>query len=203
MKKNIRKNNRGLRFLLQYWQRYCTLEDWHTDWAKRHIHVLSKRKGDILYYDGEKQKRVYLVAKGLLARVRYDDSGKRQILSVALPGMALMTTEHLYSDTPSVGDIIVLRPDTLIIQIPYNAVLAFKEQEPQLNTLIAVLTNKNKKQMSALSRIMHEREPFRRYLLFANDMSQIHRNLTHTETAEILGISLSSSQRYYKRWLES
>jgi CRP-like cAMP-binding protein len=102
-----------------------------------------------------------------------------------------------------VGDIIVLRPDTLIIQIPYNAVLAFKEQEPQLNTLIAVLTNKNKKQMSALSRIMHEREPFRRYLLFANDMSQIHRNLTHTETAEILGISLSSSQRYYKRWLES
>lgn len=200
----IRTNNPGLCFLLQYWQRHCTLEPWHTDWARRHIRVPdSLRKGQPLYTHGEKQKNVYLVARGLLARVRYDDRGKRQILSIALPGMALMTTDHLYSGTPSDGDIVALRSSSLVVQIPYPAIVAFKEQEPQLNTLLSILTNKKKKQMTALSRILRESNLATRYLLFAKEMPELHRILTHDERAEIIGISLSSAQRYYKYWLHN
>lgn len=199
------KNNPGLRFLLHYWSRYCELQPWHIDWARRYIQVLPLlRKHQTLYLEGEKQKYVYLVVQGLLARVTMDpDSGKRKILSVALPGMALMTTPHLYSSTPSTGDIVVLRPKTTVVQIPYRAILEFKEQEPHIDTLIDILSNKKKKQMTVSSRILHERDPFTRYLLFAKDMPEIHRILMHGETAEILGISLSSAQRYYKYWLNS
>ena len=192
----IRTNNPGLRFLLQYWQRHCTLEPWHTDWARMHIRVPdSLRKGQTLYTHGEKQKNVYLVARGLLARVRYDDRGRRQILSVALPGMALMTTDHLYSRTPSKGDIVVLRSNSTIIEIPYRAVLEFKEHEPQLNTLMDILTNKKKKQMTAVSRIMHEADPFTRYQLFAHDMPDLQSTLTQIEQADLLGIGKNTVQR--------
>ncbi len=196
----LRANNPGLRFLLQYWQRHCTLEPWHTDWAKQHIRVRDRlRKGQALYLEGDRQQHVYLVARGLLARVRYDDSEKRQILSIALPGMALMTTDHLYSRTLSMGDILVLRPASLVIQIPYRAILEFREYEPRLNTLISILTNKKKKQMTALSRIMHEPDPFTRYLSFAQGMPDIQAVLTQIEQAELLGIARKTVQRaqYY------
>ena len=197
----LRNNNPGLRFLLAYWQRYCVLEDWHISWAKRHIHIVAGlHKGDTLYLEGEKQKHVYLVARGLLARVRHDeDTDKRQILSVALPGMALMTTSHLYSNTPSAGNIVTLRTDSIVVQIPYRAIREFKEQEPQLNTLIAVLTNKKKKQLTALSGMMHEPDSFARYLLFAKDMPEVQEVLTQVEQAALLGIARKTVQRaqYY------
>lgn len=203
MKRSIRKNNPAFHFLLQFWQKHCRLEKGHVDWAKQHIYILDKvRKEETLYLDGDKQKNVYFVARGLLARVHDDtETGKRQLWSIALPGMALMTTKHLYSHTPSSGDIIVLRPGTLVIQIPYWAILEFKEQEPQLNTLIGILTNKKYKQMTALSIILRETDLYTRYVAFADDMPELHRVLTHGETAEITGISLSSAQRYYKHWL--
>lgn len=154
----MRSNNPGFKFLLQYWQKYCVLEDWHLQWAKRNIYVPKKlQRGHILYMDSEYQKNVYLVAKGMLARIQLDEEGsKRRILNLATPGMAFMTTLHLYNQTPSKGDIIVLHPRTTVIEIPYKAILDFKEQEPQLNTLINVLNNKKKKQLATLLLLYQE-----------------------------------------------
>lgn len=197
MNRPIRSSNPGLRFVLHYWQKYCELDPWHVQWAKQHIRVLNKlAKNEVLYYEGEKQKYVYLVARGLLARVRYqDDSYKRQILSVALPGMALLSSTHLYSRSPSRGDIIVLRPNTLIIQIPYVAILAFNQQEPQLNTLINVLTNKKKKQLSLLRIMTSIAQYDQRYEWFAHNMRELAIQLTLQETADLLGMSLSTIKR--------
>ena len=68
-------------------------------------HFIKIKKGELLYYEGDNSKIVYLVNKGAIGRVTQDNlSGKRQIMTVALNGMALMTTNHLYSDTPSKGN---------------------------------------------------------------------------------------------------
>lgn len=190
----IRTNNPGLRFLISYWSKYCTLEPWHTDWARRHIRIPdSLRKGDVLYLDGDRQKNVYLVARGLLARVQYHD-GKRQILSIALPGMALMTTDHLYSRTPSKGDIVVLRPHTIVIEIPYRAIRDFKDREPAIDTLIDVLGNKKRKQMATLRSATLGIKPFESYLRFVNELPELHHALTQTEAAQLLGISKTTLQ---------
>lgn len=198
---NIRNNNPGLRFLLQYWQKYCTLDDWHTQWARRYIRVRSKcRRYDSLYAEGERQKNVYIVARGLLARVRYGDRDKRQILSVALPGMALLTTDHLYSHTPSKGDIIVLRSNALVVEISYRAILEFNEQDPQLHTLMSVLTNKKKKQINTLRQISLHQKPSDTYPLFAKEMREVHQILTNQECADLLGISIDTVRRAKKKW---
>lgn len=205
MKKKIRINNPGLQFLIQYWQKYCTLDDWHVEWARNNILVRNKlRKGDPLYLEGEKQRNVYLVARGLLARVMYDEEREnRKILSIATPGMALMTTSHLFSRTPSKGDIEVLRPNSLIIEIPYKAIRDFNEQETQLNTLINVINNKKISQIKTLLKIRLEQDLLRRYISFAVEMSEWHSILSHVERGQILGISTSSAQRFYKIWLNS
>lgn len=197
MKKKIRINNPGLQFLIQYWQRYCTLDDWHVEWTRNNILVRNKlRKGDPLYLEGEKQRNVYLVARGLLARVMYDEEREnRKILSIATPGMALMTTSHLFSRTPSKGDIVVLRSGTLVIEVPYNHILQFKEQEPHLNTLISVLNYKKKKQISSLLDVMREQDPFARYLLFASHLPDLAIILTQIEQAQLLNISRKTVQR--------
>lgn len=198
----LRMNNPGLRFFLQYWQKYCTLEGWHIAWARQHIYVLPYlERGQSLYYEGDKQKYIYLVADGMLARIGHNRRGTRLIYSVATPGLAMMTTAHPHSRTPSKGDIIALRSKTLVIQIPYRAIIDFKPQDPHISTLNHILLAKKKKQISTLSRIMHEQEPLARYFLFADEMPELHRNLSHVEVAEILGISLSSAKRYHKLWL--
>lgn len=197
MKKKIRINNPGLQFLIQYWQRYCTLDDWHVDWARNNILVRNKlRKGDPLYLEGEKQRNVYLVARGLLARVMYDEEREnRKILSIATPGMALMTTSHLFSRTPSKGDIEVLRPNSLIIEIPYKAIRDFNEQETQLNTLISVLSNKKKNLIIKLLHAKHKSKPFEVYLDYTTHIPELQKILTNQESAQLLGISIDTVYR--------
>lgn len=119
MKRLLRSNNPGLRFLLQFWQKHCDLEDWHHNWARQSIRVHSKiRAGSALYYEGEKQKNIYLVADGMLARVGHHQRGNRLIYAVATSGMAMMTTAHPHSHTPGKGDILALRSNTLSWRYP-------------------------------------------------------------------------------------
>lgn len=201
MKKTIRTNNPGLRFLIDFWSKYCPLEPWHTEWTRTRVKVQGElKKNHCLYLQGEAQKNVYLVTKGMLARADYDpDTGKRRILSVALPGMALMTTSHLYSGTPSVGDIVVLRPNSRVVEIPYRSILEFKEKEPHIDTLINVLGNKKRKQMMALRITTHGTKPFESYLRFIDELPELHETLTQKETAQLLGISKTTIQsaHYY------
>lgn len=192
----IRKNNPGLIYLIQFWQQYYRLDDWHVSWAKQSIQVKNKlNKGTTLFYGGQSEKTVYLVARGMLAMVSYDEDGNRSIHRVAMPGMAVTTTQHLHSKTPIETDIVVLKPNTLIIEISYKHILQFKEQEPGLNTLVNVLISKKKKQISKLLYIMREPDSFARYLLFAQELPLIASELTQVEQAELLNISRSTVQR--------
>lgn len=192
----IRKNNRGLRLLLALWSKHVPLTAWHEAWASANVRIRRGfRRQDVLYEEGQRQKNIYLAIEGLLARVSFDPSnGRRQILSVALPGMALMTTDHLYSSTPSKSDICILRSNTIVVQIPYAAIKNFYEQEPNLSTLINVIGNKKKKQLAALRRISLDPHPVSACTQFLRDMPELHQVLTQQEIADLLGISRSSVQ---------
>lgn len=161
------------------------------EWARQHVEVLSQVKKDTaLYLAGERQKNVYLVAKGMLGRIEISpDTGKRKILSVALPGMAMLTTPHLYSNTPSKGDITALRSGSTILRIPYAAIRDFKEKDPRIDTLIDVLVSKKIKQLSDLRIVTLSDTSFSRYEAFAKQMPYLKTKLTQQEQADLLGIS--------------
>ena len=186
------------------WSKHCQVTPWHEAWALRHIRITNTRKNDSLYFEGVLDRSVYIVAKGMLARVQYDqNTGRRHILTVAVPGMALMTTFHLYSHTPSKGDIIVLRANTQVIQISYQELKSLKQQEPDIDTLIDVLGNKKKKQLAALRGVTLGAKPYISCLLFLEEMPDLRDALTLQEIADLLGISLSTVKRAYKKWLKS
>lgn len=192
----LRNNNPGIRFLIQLWSKYCMLENFHLEWAKKHIRCSTElKKNHLLYFQGESKKEVYLVIKGLIGRVIEDnETSKRRILSVGTPGMGFMTTNHLYSSTPSKGAIIALRSGTKVIQLTYRSILELMEMDRNADILINVLTNKKKKQLAALRRISLEGSALEKCILFAEELPHLYLILSQQEIADILNISRRTVQ---------
>ncbi|TYR36339.1 Crp/Fnr family transcriptional regulator [Sphingobacterium phlebotomi] len=192
----IRKNNKGFRLLFEFWSKYHQLDASHIAWARTHVGIVPVRRGQVLHRVGEKRRMVFLVCEGLLARVDYiefKERIKRKITSIALPHFALTSTSHLYSRTPTSGDIVALRSGIVII-IPYDAIISFKEDDPAVETLIDVLTNRKKRQLETYLRVIHSTSPFQRYLLFDRLMPEIRRVTNQNEQADFLGISRRTVQ---------
>lgn len=192
----LRNNNPGIRFLIKLWSKYSKLEDYHLEWAQNQIRFLHGLKKDhLLYYQGEQRKDIYIVIKGLVGRVLENSAiGKRQILSVGTPGMGLMTTNHLYSSTPSKGNIVILHSGTQVIQLTYRSIFELRQIDKDADILINVFTNKKKEQISTLRRISLERAAFDKCLIFAEELPNLYRLLTQQEIADILNISRRTVQ---------
>lgn len=196
----IRKNNPGLQSLLKFWGRYCELTLWHEAWARQRIKVIPVRRGDVLSWTGDRQKMVYFVCKGILARVtetEVKDQTKRQITSIAMPGLALTSTTHLYRSTPHEGNIIALRSG-IVVAIPYKTIKAYKEIEPTVETLIDILINKKKRQVETHLQILHPTSAFQRYILFDTLLPEIRNATSQKEQADFLGISRDTVQKAQK-----
>lgn len=198
---SIRNNNPTFLTLLAFWKKHCALEMHHIEWIKENIEINKPlSKGDIIYLEGQKQKYVYFVSRGAIARTIYDSNYKTHILSIALPEMALMSTAHLYSATPSAGNIIALHSNTRIIKIPYKALKHVQQDFPEVNTLISILSNKKKKQLAQLRILSSISSTIDRYLYFAENMKNLKASLTHKEAAQLLGISINSIYRALIKW---
>lgn len=197
----IRNNNPTFRALLAFWKKHSTIEMHHINWIKENIEIIKPlSKGDIIYLQGQKQKYVYFVSHGAIARIIYDSDYKIHILSIALPEMALMSTVHLFSSTPSVGNIIALHANTRIIKIPYKALKHVQQDIPEVNTLVSILNNKKKKQLAQLRILSSISSTIDRYLYFAENMKNLKASLTHKEAAQLLGISINSIYRALIKW---
>ncbi|PRD51991.1 hypothetical protein C5749_16980 [Sphingobacterium gobiense] len=201
----IRKHNPGLRALLAFWSRYCDLSPWHAQWAHQHIDVMRIPRGEVLSWSGDRTKKVYFVCKGMLGRIidiEVNGIAKRKIMSIALPGLALTSTTHLYRNTPHEGDIVALRSG-IVVGISYKAIKAFKAEEPAIETLVDILTHKKKRQLEAHIQILHSTSPFERYLLFDKLMPEIRQVTSQREQADFLGISRDTVQKAQKFLLMS
>ena len=196
----IRNNNPSYLALLRFWKKHCLLEKWHIDWLKQNIEVIpALSKDEILYLEGERQKNLYFVSRGALARIRYDSNYKIYILSLALPEMAMMSTAHLYSHTPSIGNIIVLRSNTRVVRISYKAIKSV-QHIPEMNTLISILNNKKKKQLAQLRILSTINSATDRYLYFIKNLKDLKTQITHKEVVQLLGISKASIFRATNTW---
>lgn len=131
------RNSAGLKRLIAFWSRYCTLDSFHVQWIHRRAEIIRVRRGDVLCYQGELQRNLFFVLEGVLAKTttrQHLGRERRRILRIALPNAGLSTTAHLYSHTASNGNIVALRSGT-VLRLPYKAVLELKLAEPAIGTL--------------------------------------------------------------------
>jgi len=152
MTADSRSPKAGLKLLFDFWGKYHAIDSFHYQWAKDNLKVKIVKRGEQLNPADRHSEMTYFVAKGLLARVEENaETGKRRIMSLAIPNMALMTTNHLYTHNLHSGHIVALRSG-IIIAIPHHALRQFQEQEKSIDTLIDVLGNKRKGSWFCLGR---------------------------------------------------
>lgn len=191
------KQPRQFKTLFDFWTKYWALEPFHINWVQQHLTHINVPKHHELYWENDGQQYVYFVSSGKIARVALSEDNKRNILSIATPCMALMTTTHLHSFTPSVGMIVALCRSE-VIRIPYAALKEFEHQEPSIALFNQVLSNKKKRQLIQLRNISYTTQPLERYFLFDKKMPKIRNATTQQEQADLLGISKSSVQKAQK-----
>jgi hypothetical protein len=184
----------GLKLLFDFWGKYHTLDQFHFQWATDHLKAMTVKRGDILNSSTRTGKMSYFVATGLLARIEEDpDTGKRKILSLAIPTMALITTHHLYSHSLHPGQIVALRSG-VVIAIPHAVLRQFQQHEKSIDTLIDVLSNKKKRQLALLRQATLGYSPIERYINFSKLLPKIKAVTTQIEQANLLGISRHAVQ---------
>lgn len=199
MKNQTILHQQAVELLLTYWSKYAKIKRSHFNWLLDHsiYHQVSAR--GVLYEEGSREKNVYIVCAGLVARIYEDDESKKdKIFSVALPGMALTTTEHLYSDRHSQGHIVGIRPSH-ILALPYETIHKHKKKDAKVAVLVEVLHSKKKKQLIQLRRLSLIQNPSERYLRFYRDMPMLRAILSQREIAMLLSISRSTIQRANRR----
>ncbi|WON96111.1 hypothetical protein [Sphingobacterium sp. UGAL515B_05] len=185
----------GFKLLFDFWGKYHAIDHFHYQWVKDNLKVKIVKRGEQLSSADRHSEMTFFVAKGLLARVEENtETGKRRIMSLAIPNMALMTTNHLYTHHLHSGRIVALRSG-IIIAIPHSVLRQFQEQEKSIDTLIDILGNKKKRQLVLLRQATLGYSPFERYLNFARLLPEIKAATTQIEQADLLGISRHTVQQ--------
>lgn len=184
---------------LAHWNRISPLAPQHEQWARRSARYGKYRRGECVYDSGWGEKKVFYVCSGLVCRITYvydlrTKRERRAILSVGLPGMALMSTDHLHSDTQAAGELIALRPSE-VLTFRYGDMLRAKEEDPATNKFVAALVNKKKRQLARLRQACAIPDPQSRYIRFTETLPELRAILSQTEQQDLLGISRSSVQR--------
>lgn len=197
--RKLRKNNAAFKFLIKIWSKHCVLSEKHRAWALKNVLVSNGlRKGELLYFRGDSAKNIFLVTKGAIARTCEDEDGKRMIYNVAFAGMSLLTTRHLYSHTAIQNDIEVLHAGTEVLKISYTSLFKFREEEREVDILISMMANKEKKQRDSLLVISRTKNPFKRGLRLAEDLPEVFYSLSQDEIAHLLDVSRSTVQSVYR-----
>lgn len=194
MERKNKKHTAAIALLLQHWSKFGNIEPYHREWAKQYCNYFLCQRNDWVYAEGWTDELVFYVCSGILARVTYDAQDHRHILSVGLPGMAMLSTEHLYSPTQAEGSIIALRKSTLL-SIPYRAVKDLKEKEKSLDSFINALNNKKRRQLARLRSTSLITPLSQRYIQFAQRLPELRKNLTQVEQTELLAISRNTIVR--------
>ncbi|MFD2554741.1 cyclic nucleotide-binding domain-containing protein [Sphingobacterium tabacisoli] len=201
---------------LAHWAKYTDIQPYHKSWIERHATYSSYARGKSVYDSTLGEKQVFYVCSGLIGRVhtteiplnkkkskeidkQEEPKTKRSIFSVGVPQMALMSTEHLYSNTPATGDIKALRPSK-IITISYEQIKRFMRDDASLDGMLYALSNKKKRQLARLRQSHTIKDPQSRYICFAETLPELHTSLSQTEQQDLLDISRRSISRATYRY---
>lgn len=186
-------------FLLNHWSRFITIQPYHKTWLYQHSSFSTYIRGSCIYDSNWGKKNLFYVCKGLLGQVDYyidNKTGKekRTILSIGLPLMSMMTTDHLYSNTQGPGEIIALRPSQ-VLTFSYEKIKSFIREDHSLAVLLSAMMNKKKRQLGRLRQVDAVHDPQSAYIRFTNNLPELVNLLSQTEQQDLLGISRSTIRR--------
>jgi len=180
---------------LSYWASYVPLQDRHGQWLQVHGKPLPNVPLGATLHDRErKDNRLFFVDTGLLGGVSWDENGHRSIHLLAPPTYNLMATRNFYTDKRVPYEIVALR-SSAVLQLPVEALRAFREQDAAAAELVCVLREKHNKQYllhNALLQIRNEGDRYRAFECYCKEWLTL---LTLQEIADYLGLSLSSVNR--------
>lgn len=180
--------------LLSYWAKFYPIDASHAQWLRLHAVAQLHPRGDILCSQTHQLLNVYFVSGGMLGRqVHNPETGKRQLLAVALPNRALFTTSHVFSATPTTGEIVTLRP-SMVVRIPYKY-LKQAENDLAIKTLTNALVSKKKSIADKLRLLFFVDQPIERYAAFCEKLPELKRVLSQEEQADLLNIGRRTVQR--------
>lgn len=199
MNKKNKKARVAYQQIFAYLQKFGIVQPYHQSFIKDRGTVKHYSRNEGVYLEGHSDRTIFFNCSGLLARVIKEDNEKtqkekRRILSVCLPNMVLTSTEHLYTNKQLPGDIIALQP-SVVIEFSYSSILAFKEEDQLLNSMISALSNKMNKQLGRLRLISFIKDPMNKYLEFTKYLPELREVLSQNEQQDLLDISRSTIQR--------
>lgn len=204
-----------------HWGRYTEIQPYQQKWLAKYSNFATYGRGKCIYDPEWQEERVFYVCSGLVGRIvqktvlvkvpktnkpsaeqedeienedKTSPQLRRRILSVGIPGMALMSTDHLYSSTQSIGEIVALRPCE-VLTIDYEAIRRFMIDDPSLNGMLYALANKKKRQLARLRQLNSLMDPQSAYLKFADTLPELYSLLSQTEQQDLLGISRRTISR--------
>ncbi|NGM72825.1 hypothetical protein [Sphingobacterium sp. SGL-16] len=185
--------------LLNHWSRFIAIQPYHKTWLYQHSSFSTYIRGNCIYDSNWGNKKLFYVCKGLLGHVDYyidkkTGKEKRTILSIGLPLMSMMTTDHLYSNTQGPGQIIALRPSQVLI-FSYEKIKNFIREDYSLAVLLSAMLNKKKRQLGRLRQVDAVHDPQTAYIRFTNNLPELVNLLSQTEQQDLLGISRSTIRR--------
>jgi len=157
------------------------------------------RRGECIYDSRWQEKYLYYIVDGLVARQCYQWNSNTQkynrtLLLVALPGMTLLSTKDLYSDTQLAGEIVALHA-TALLQFSYASIKQLVHQHPMLLHVLSSCSSKERHQLFLLRRLDRINSLQMRYIEFIKTLPPLHQSLSQQEQQDLLGISRSSIQR--------
>lgn len=199
--RQIHPNSRIFKEFISFWAKYCALEEFHLRWSARNMQQILLRRNQVLYGQGDPQRYLYYVSRGMIAHIQHGNKNRR-IFSIAVRGMSLTTTTHLFSCSAVPGEIVALRSGS-VLRIPYRAIHENLEQDGPINTLLSVLTNKQYRFLQLIRRSCLSDSPRERYRQFAALLPDLLQQTTQREHADLLGISRDTVQKTKKELLFS
>ncbi|MGN0019979.1 MAG: hypothetical protein ACI35Z_04235 [Sphingobacterium hotanense] len=196
----INPRNKDFQFFIEVWKKSQHISEYHVTWAQSQCKIFTTRRNQNISVFVNKSHCLYFVCSGLLAHCLALPSGKRKIMNLAYPGMALATTVHLYSTKRICGDLISLRSGT-ILALPYTSLLASFQEDITIHRLISFLQNKQLRFLYKLRNICWSLIPSERYRLFIVLLPEVSMRTSQYEQADLLGISRSCIQQQKRKLL--
>ncbi|SEN69632.1 cAMP-binding domain of CRP or a regulatory subunit of cAMP-dependent protein kinases [bacterium A37T11] len=182
-------------YVYNFWQGHSPLTKSNRDWLNDEFTLLpTLLKNTILYEEGSEDAFGYIVVEGMLAGVSLDDRGNRRIHRIATGSNCMLTTRNLYTDHKIGMDIIALR-NTVVLQIPVDALKSSKETIKEVDILTDVWREKRLKQLAVHNALLlkeNELERCKAFMLLCKELDGV---LTIKERAEYLNVSETTVKR--------
>ncbi len=159
---------------------------------------LHKKKGDMLFAQGDRNSAIYWLRSGLLKAYYLTPEGKEFVKSFILEGDIIGSLSSCYANAPCSFSVLCLE-DTDVIEIPFATIYRYSQTQPSIAShMIDMLLNfamkKEKREFEFLCL-----SPETRYRQLAQNSPALLNRITQNDLAKYLGVTAVGLSRIKKR----